>query len=178
MPDFHHKPCAHLFQHTGQGQNLQYAAKQPPVLRHNVQFLPQGIRLYRFAHLAFPPQLIEGRERIGPRQALQVHIRGGPFFRFDTLCRKECGVRRGTGRYGCRTRKEIRGQHCGRKEFVAPDDFVQQVLQALRRGKQGCAGGALHRVSAQTAKLYAVRRIELQIAAQHFPCLVPPLVPL
>ena len=49
-------------------------------------------------------------------------------------------------------------------------------MQPFRRREQRRASSALHDVSAQSAKLDAVRRVEQEVAAQHLRRLVPPIV--
>ena len=61
----HNEAVAIGRQHAGFGEHFEHPAEQAPVLRADVQPLPQGIGVHGLSRPPLPPQFFQGRERTG-----------------------------------------------------------------------------------------------------------------
>ena len=61
----YHEAVAVRHQHAGPGEHFEHPAEQAPVLRNDVQPLPQIIGVHGLSRPPLPPEFFQGRERAG-----------------------------------------------------------------------------------------------------------------
>ena len=138
------------------------------MLVHDPKLPTQSFGLDRVARASLPAESLQGRQRVGARQQLQVGEQGGSFVGGHALGRQILGKRLRASGEAFRTREKVRRRHSRRQRAIAPDHLVEEVFQSFGSRQQGRPRGPLDRVAAQPAKLDAVGGVKAQIAGEDF----------
>ncbi|MCY3828080.1 MAG: hypothetical protein OXF89_03000, partial [Rhodospirillaceae bacterium] len=158
------------------GQNSEQPAEQPPVLLHDTQRIAKCLRLDGRTRAAPPAQPVERREHIGDAKPVQVSEQGGPLFWPDILGREIVGERSRPGADRFRAFDKLCRLKPSGQGLFPPDDFVQEILERVRRGEHGGARRPLHREPVHAADRRAGRVEEAQIGLDDFRRVVRVLV--
>ena len=162
----HHKAIAGLLEHPRPGQHFEHAAEEALVLVDDLQAAPQGLGIHGRTRLALPTQLVQGGQRVGLRQPLQILQQGRPALGSDPFgCKVLCEQAQACPN-GRRTREEVRRRHSRRQGRVPPHHLVEEILQSFDRGQQGGPSRPLDRVAAQFANQDPTGIVDAQIPAQ------------
>ena len=89
--DRHDEPAVRLLQHARPDLHLEQTAEEAHVLVPDLQPLPQVFGVHRRTGFPLPAQPVEGRERVGVRQVLEVRQQCSPVISADAFVRQVVG---------------------------------------------------------------------------------------
>ena len=124
LSNLHYKSIARFLHHLRSDEQIEHTAEHTLVFWQDIQIFPHGFRLDEFTDLASPPQLLQCRKRIEPRQPLKVIQQINALARFHAFICQIFGKRHQAVSNACRIRKEVGREYPVRKGAVAPDGFV------------------------------------------------------